>query len=228
MKITWLGHACFTIEGSKKIIIDPFLSGNPVAPKTYHEIEADYVLLTHGHGDHLGDAVEISQERNATLIAPFELATFCGQKGAQVHGMHLGGAFQFDGVKIKLTPAFHGSGFVDGNSIYYTGNPCGYLIWMDDKCLYHAGDTGLFGDMNFVIGKFNTIDVAFLPIGDNFTMGPDDALIAADWLKAKTVVPMHYNTWPLIQQDPELFKKAVETKTTSKCCVLKLGESFEL
>ena len=142
--------------------------------------------------------------------------------------MHIGGAYIFDGVKVKLTQAWHGSAFVDDQDIIYTGNPCGFLIWMDNLCIYHAGDTGLFGDMDTVIGRNNQIDVALLPIGDNFTMGPEDAVIAAKWLKAKTVIPMHYNTWPLIAQDPHLFKEKVEAQTQSKCLVLKPGESTEI
>ncbi|MGI6678398.1 MAG: metal-dependent hydrolase [Dehalobacterium sp.] len=228
MKINYLGHACFVLEGNKKIIIDPFLTGNPMAVQKAKEIEADYILVTHGHGDHLGDALEIARRCQGTIIAPNELAVYCGQKGAQVHAMHIGGAYTFPGVRVKLTPAWHGSAFVEGENIIYTGTPCGFLIWMDDLCIYHAGDTGLFGDMEQVIGRKHHIDLALLPIGDNFTMGPEDAVYAAEWIKAKMVIPMHYNTWPLIEQDPNAFKEAVETKTKSKCLVLKPGESLEL
>ncbi|ATW23876.1 metal-dependent hydrolase [Candidatus Formimonas warabiya] len=227
MKITFLGHSCFFIEGNKKLIIDPFLTGNPAAAKKAEEIETDYILVSHGHGDHLGDAVKIAERTKAPIIAPNELAFFCRRQGVSVHPMHIGGAYKFDGVRVKLTQAWHGSGFVDDNAISFTGNPCGFLIWMDDRCLYHSGDTGLFGDINHVIGRYNKIDVAFLPIGDNFTMGPEDAVIAAEWLKARMVVPMHYNTWPVIKQDPELFKKQVDAKTQSKCLILNPGENFE-
>ena len=227
MKISYYGHACFMLEGSKKIIIDPFLTGNPTATKKPEYIKADYILISHGHGDHLGDGIKIARQSGGTIIAPNELAVFCEQKGAKVHNMHIGGIY-FDGVKVKLTQAWHGSAFVDDQDIIYTGNPCGFLIWMDNLCIYHAGDTGLFGDMDTVIGRNNQIDVALLPIGDNFTMGPEDAVIAAKWLKAKTVIPMHYNTWPLIAQDPHLFKEKVEAQTQSKCLVLKPGESTEI
>lgn len=228
MKISFQGQACVFIEGSKKIVIDPFLTGNPLATKKPEEIEADYILITHGHGDHLGDAIPIAKRTKAQIIAPFELASYCGQFGADVHPMHIGGAFQFDGVKIKLTPAWHGSAFINDAGIFPTGNPCGFLIWMDDKCVYHSGDTGLFSDLGNVIGKFNKIDVAFLPIGDNYTMGPEDAVIAAEWLKADTVIPMHYNTWPLIKQDPEWFKQQVEARTSSRCVILKPGAGIEI
>ncbi|MCR6544119.1 metal-dependent hydrolase [Dehalobacterium formicoaceticum] len=228
MKISYLGHACFVLEGNKKIIIDPFLTGNPMATKKAEEIEADYILVTHGHGDHLGDAIEIAERCQSTIIAPNELAVFCGQKGAQIHAMHIGGAHDFPGMKVKLTQAWHGSALVDDEAIIFTGNPCGFLIWMDDRCIYHAGDTGLFGDMEQVIGRNHQIDLALLPIGDNFTMGPEDAVHAAEWIHADTVIPMHYNTWPLIEQNPYLFKEAVEAKTKSKCLVLKPGESIQL
>lgn len=226
MQINYLGHACFVLEGNKKIIIDPFLTGNPTAARKPEEIDVDYILVTHGHRDHLGDAVRIAKNCQATIVAPNELAVFCSRKGAPVHNMHIGGAYEFDGVKVKLTQAWHGSALVDDNSMYFTGNPCGFLIWLDDRCIFHAGDTGLFGDMDKVIGRNNHIDVALLPIGDNFTMGPEDALIAAGWLGAKTVIPMHYNTWPLIAQDPYAFKDAVEAQTKSECLVLKPGESI--
>lgn len=227
MKITFLGHACFLLEGSKRIIIDPFLTGNPLATKTPDEVEADYILVSHGHGDHIGDAITISQKTNAPIIAPFELATFCERKGATVHPMHIGGAFNFENVKVKLTPAWHGSAFIDDEGINYTGTPCGFLVWMDGECVYHAGDTGLFGDMKEVIGNYHKIDVALLPIGDNFVMGPEDAVIASKWLKAGTVIPMHYNTWPIIEQKDIEFQKLVESKTDSKCTILKPDQSFE-
>lgn len=228
MKINYLGHACFVLEGNKKIIIDPFLTGNPSATKKPEDIEADYILVTHGHGDHLGDAVKISKNCQAPIVAPNELAVFCGRKGVTVHPMHIGGAYNFEGVRVKLTQAWHGSALVNDNDIIFTGNPCGFLIWLDDWCIYHAGDTGLFGDMEQVLGRNNQIDAALLPIGDNFTMGPEDAVIAAKWLGAKTVIPMHYNTWSLIAQNPYLFKEAVEAQTQSKCLVLKPGESTVL
>ncbi|MDD4752464.1 MAG: metal-dependent hydrolase, partial [Desulfitobacteriaceae bacterium] len=227
MKISFEGQACVVIEGSKKIIIDPFLTGNPTATKKAEDMTADYILVSHGHGDHLGDTIAIAKRTKAKVIAPFELAKFCGNQGVDAHDMHIGGSHQFDGVRVKLTPAWHGSAFVNEEGIAFTGSPCGFLIWLDGKCLYHSGDTGLFSDMREIIGRFNKIDIAFLPIGDNYTMGPDDAVIAAEWLKAGTVIPIHYNTWPLIEQDPELFKQQVEKETESKCVVLKPGQSME-
>lgn len=226
MKVVFLGHAGFLIQGSTTIVIDPFLNGNPVSKVKPEDIRANLVLVTHGHGDHLGDAVEIARQSGGTLVSVFEMANYAGRKGAQSHGMHIGGSRIFNGVKIKLTPAWHGTGFGEGPA-EYLGTPCGFLITMDGKTIYHSGDTGLFGDME-LIGRRHPIDLALLPIGDNFTMGPEDALEAVKMLKPKMVVPMHYNTFPLIEQDPLKFRTEVEAATASKVIVLAPGESFEL
>lgn len=227
MKVTFLGHAGFLIEGSVNIVIDPFISGNPLAKNKAGDIKADLILVTHGHGDHLGDTVEIAKKTGATVVSVFELATYCSRNGAQAHGMHIGGSRTFDGVKIKLTPAWHGTGYGAGDApLEYLGNPCGFLINLDGKTIYHTGDTGLFGDME-LIGKRNPIDIAMIPIGDNFTMGPEDALEAVKMIKPKIVIPIHYNTWPLIEQDPGKFKSEVESATGSKVKVLAPGESAD-
>ncbi len=227
MKVTFLGHAGFLIDGSAKIAIDPFLTGNPIAKNKAEDIKADLILVSHGHGDHLGDAVSIAKQSDGTVVSVFELATYCARNGAQSHGMHIGGSHTFDGVKIKLTPAWHGAGLDSGDGpMEYLGNPCGFLISIDGKTIYHSGDTGLFGDME-LLGRLHQIDLAMLPIGDNFTMGPDDALEAVKMLKPKLVIPMHYNTWPLIEQDPQAFKSEVETAIGIKVAVIAPGESME-
>lgn len=206
-KITFLGHSAFYMEGEKgKLVIDPFLTGNPVAQIKPEDLKVDFVLLTHGHGDHIGDAVDIAKANNATIIAPFELANYCADQGANVHPMHIGGARQFPFGKVKLTIAHHGSAAPNGT---YTGNPCGFLITMDGKTFYHSGDTGLFYDMK-LIGEMNSIDVAVLPIGDNFTMGVDDAVKATEFLKPKMVIPMHFKTFDVIDVEPGDFVSKVK------------------
>lgn len=225
MEIRFHGHACFSFESNGfKIIIDPFFQGNPLAKKNWEQIEAHAILITHGHGDHLGDALKIAQRTGAIIIAPYELALYCQFKGAKVHPMHIGGSHQFDFGKVKLTPAWHGSAVIENGEITYTGNPCGFLIFTEGKTIYYAGDTGLFGDME-LLGRLHNIDLALLPIGDNYCMGIEDAVIAAKMLKPKTVIPMHYNTFDLIKQDPDVFKKKIEEQGLH-CQVLEVEDKF--
>lgn len=229
MKITYHGHSVVQVEtGTTSLIIDPFLTGNTLAKVAAEDIQVDYILLTHGHNDHVGDTVALAQRNNATVIAPNELAVFLSWKGCQVHPMHIGGAAQFDFGRVKLTQAFHGSAYTDDEAqqIVYTGMPSGILLTIGGKTLYHAGDTALFSDMK-LIGELNQIDLAFLPIGDNFTMGPDDALLAAEWLKADQIVPIHYNTFPMIKQDPHQFTDQLKAKGLAGK-VLESGETIEL
>jgi L-ascorbate metabolism protein UlaG (beta-lactamase superfamily) len=226
MIITFLGHAGFIIEGSKKIVIDPFLSGNPLAKHETGDIKPDLILVSHGHGDHLGDTLQIGRNSNGTVVSVNELALYCNRNGVQAHGMHIGGSHKFGDVKIKLTPAWHGAGLGDDGPLEYLGTPCGFIINMDGKTIYHSGDTGLFGDME-LIGRLHNIDLAMLPIGDNFTMGPEDALEAVKMLKPRLVIPMHYNTWPLIEQDPLKFKSDTETATGTEVRIVAPGESIK-
>ncbi len=223
VKVTYIGHSCFMIEGTKNIIIDPFLSGNPDASIGPDEVECDYILVTHGHADHLGDTIGISKRTGAVIVAPYELATYCQMQGAKnVQPMYIGGAHQFThNLKIKLTIAHHGSAVI-GKNIIYTGSPCGMLISIDDKTIYHSGDTGLFYDMK-LIGELNRIDLALLPIGDNFTMGPEDAARAVKYLNCKEVIPMHYHAFDMIVQNPLTFKNFVGD--SSKVTILSPSES---
>jgi L-ascorbate metabolism protein UlaG (beta-lactamase superfamily) len=222
-KLTYLGHSAFLVEGSKgKVVIDPFLTGNPLAKASKDSIRVSAVLLTHGHGDHLGDSVEIAKASKGPIVAPFELANYCAKLGAEVHPMHIGGAHNFGFGRVKLTIAHHGSSAPDGT---YTGNPCGFLLTMDGKTLYHTGDTGLFYDMK-LIGEMNKIHVVAMPIGDNFTMGIDDAVKAAELIQADLVVPIHYKTFDVIDADPEEFARKVEAKKL-RAKVLAVGSSLE-
>jgi L-ascorbate metabolism protein UlaG (beta-lactamase superfamily) len=226
LKATFYGHSCvFFTDGKYKVIIDPFITGNPLATVKAEEIDVDYILATHGHSDHLGDSVEISKRTNATIVAPNELATWVTEKGALAHNMHIGGAYNFEFGRVKLTIAHHGSAAGE-TGLEYTGNPCGYVFDMGGKTVYHTGDTGLFLDMK-LIGEINKIDLMFLPIGDNFTMGIDDAVRAVDFVKPKVVIPIHYNTWDIIKADPEDFKKKLEG-TGVRAEILEPGQTLEL
>ncbi len=227
MKITFWGHAAFLIEnGNHRVVIDPFLTGNPVARVKPEEVECDYIIVTHGHGDHLGDTISIAKKNNAVVIANFEVATYCGNHGCQAHPLHIGGSHEFPFGRVKLTIAHHGSGLTEGNNIIYLGNPAGVLLTMDGTTLYHAGDTALFYDMK-LIGEMNRIDVALLPIGDNFTMGIDDAVKAVEFLQPELTIPMHYKTFDLIDVDPNEFVRKVE-QMGRKARILEIGESLEI
>jgi L-ascorbate metabolism protein UlaG (beta-lactamase superfamily) len=204
----------------QRLLIDPFLTGNPKAAAKPQELQPNFILVSHGHGDHVGDTVEIARRTGATVICNYEISGWLEKKGVKAHGMQHGGGYQFPFGRCKLTLAFHGSQLPDGSD---GGNPCGfYLRFRDGTSVYDAADTGLFGDMK-LIGE-EGVDLALLPIGDNFTMGPDDALRAVQFINPKKVVPIHYNTFPLIAQDADAWAERVRRETTSVPVVLQPGD----
>ncbi len=224
-RITWLSHACLEIRtGETTILIDPYLSGNPLAAASPEEVSPDYILVSHGHGDHLGDTIDIAKRTGATVVANHEIATWLrGQGLEKVHSMHIGGGHSFAFGRVELTIAHHGSSLPDGS---YGGAPCGFLLTLEGKKLYHACDTGLFYDMKLIGEK--GVDLAFLPIGDNFTMGPDDALRAVKLIEPKRAVPIHYDTFDLVAQDPKAWKALVEAQTGTEVIVLEPGGAVEM
>lgn len=222
-QLTWYGHAAFRLDiGEHKLLIDPFFSDNPAASIDPDEVEADYILVSHGHGDHLGDTVAIAKRTGAPVISNFEIINWLDEKGIEGHGQQLGGGFHHPFGYLKLTLALHGSALPDGS---YGGNPAGFLLTPSEgQRIYFACDTGLFSDMR-LIGE-EGIHVAVLPIGDNYTMGPDDSLRAIAMLEPDHVIPVHYNTWELIEQDADAWADRVRQETGAEPHVLNPGETF--
>ncbi len=223
-QITYYGHSTFGLKINEfQILIDPFFSGNPSTQTKPGDLNPDYILITHGHGDHVGDAVEIVKQTGARVIANAEIAKWMGEKGAEVFPQHIGGGHDYPFGYVKLTQAIHGSSMPDDS---YGGMPGGFLITTPEKeKVYFAGDTGLFAGMS-LIGE-EGIHLAVLPIGDNYTMGPDDALRAVKLIQPQHVIPAHYNTWPLIAQDPEAWKERVEAETNAAVHVMKADTSLD-
>ncbi|GAB5403424.1 MAG: metal-dependent hydrolase [Aureliella sp.] len=224
-KLTWLGHASWLLETQGHLlVVDPFLSENPSATASPSDVDAGFVLLTHGHFDHVADAAAIANQNNAMLVANYEIATWFAEKHdvKNTMGMNLGGAVNLPFGRVKMTLAHHSSQLPDGS---YGGNPGGFLVEFEGKKVYFAGDTALFGDMQLIADEHP--DVAVLPIGDVFTMGPDDSVKAARILGAQTVVPGHYNTWPPIEQDTQAWSDQIRA-IGLRPVVPKIGEPIDI
>lgn len=227
MTVKYHGHAVLSFTNNDShVIIDPFINGNDLTDLTVANVKADYIILTHGHNDHVGDTIEIAKNNDATVIAPVELASYLSNQGVETVGMNTGGEGEYEFGKVKYVHAFHTSSFTDDKGVvHYTGEPMGLILTLGLKKIYVTGDTGLFGDMELISKTNGPIDLCFIPIGDHFTMGIDDAAYAVNELiKPKVVVPVHFNTFPPIKQNPEEFKEKVNTV----CQILEPGAAAEL
>jgi L-ascorbate metabolism protein UlaG (beta-lactamase superfamily) len=209
LTITWLGHSAFRLRtpGGLELLFDPWFTGNPKFPEKARPAKADVILVSHGHSDHITDAAALARQTGATVVGIFEVVSWLGSKGVQaIEPMNKGGSITVKGLRITLTEAIHSSSF-DDNGIVYLGEPCGFVVKLENgQTIYFAGDTALFSDMK-LIGELYKPDIAFLPIGDRFTMGPDTAAMAANWLGVRQVVPMHWGTFPLLTGTPEMLKQ---------------------
>ncbi|MDX9693993.1 MAG: metal-dependent hydrolase [Methanothermobacter sp.] len=230
MKLRWFGHSAFEIisEEETRILIDPFISNNPTCNIPVEELKADLIFVTHGHADHLGDSMEIANRSKALLVGTHELSVFFSKQGLESEGMNIGGSLKFNDIKVTMVDAKHSPDIDFTDQITPGGSACGFIIQLEDgRKIYHAGDTGLFTDMKTVIGEIYKPDIALLPIGDRYTMGPEDAIIAAKWISPQKVIPMHYNTFPVIEQDPTILKEILEEETPIQVIILEPGETYE-
>ena len=224
VKFSYYGHAAFLLDdGEHRVLVDPFLTGNPMASIAANEVDCDFILLTHAHGDHLGDAPSIAARTGAAIVAIPEVISVCESQACdeiKSHPMNLGGSLDLPFGKVRMTIAQHSAGVAGGIA-------CGFVIYIGDKVVYYSGDTALFSDMQ-LIGRKDAIDYAVLPIGDNYTMGLEDAAMAAQWLNASHVIPIHYDTWPVIAQEVNHYKEVTEAMTRAKVNVVAPGETIEL
>ncbi|HOS82469.1 MAG TPA: metal-dependent hydrolase [Methanolinea sp.] len=218
MKITWLGHSCILLSGSRTVLIDPFVPEGKIRAKP------DIVAVTHGHADHMGC---VSDFPGVPVVAVNEVAKYLQSRGMEAEAMNIGGTIEVKGVRFTMTPAVHSAWLEEAGPGHTGGAAAGFVVRMDGKAVYHAGDTALFSDME-LIGKLYHPDVALLPIGSRYTMGPEEAMVAARMIGAPVVIPIHYNTWPIIAQDPSGFARALERTTDCRACILEPGQSITL
>lgn len=223
MRITWHGHACFELQGSKSVLIDPFITGNPLAKVKPEELSPEVLLITHGHEDHLGDAVAIAKRAKPKIAAIHEIAVFLQEQGIEAEGMNFYGSVTLDGVRVTMVPALHSS----SHGGRYMGSACGFVVELDGIRVYHAGDTGIFGDMR-LIGELFSPEVMLVPIGDRYTMDARIAAKAVELVSPKVAIPMHFATFPVLAQSAEEFKSLVEERGSTRVVVLNPGESHEL
>jgi L-ascorbate metabolism protein UlaG (beta-lactamase superfamily) len=230
LAITWLGHSTFLVRtpGGRRLLFDPWLAGNPACPEPFRRPpQVDLILVSHGHGDHMEDAEACARASGAPVVAAYELCDWLARKGvAATVPMNRGGSYETGGLRISVTDARHSSAFFDGRQMVYMGEPCGFVVRLEDGLVvYFAGDTALFGDMR-LIGEIHRPDLAFLPIGDRFTMGPDDAARACQLLGVRQVVPMHWGTFPILTGTPEALKASLAGSGVT-VLELKPGETAE-
>ncbi|OGS42492.1 MAG: metal-dependent hydrolase [Euryarchaeota archaeon RBG_16_62_10] len=226
MKVTYLGHSAFLLDGRDKVLIDPFLTGNPKAAIAADKVECDIICVTHGHGDHLGDAVNIARRTKATVASIVEMSDYLQKCGVNSVGFNLGGTAKIRNTKITMVPALHSSSIAAPGLEFSAAMPVGMVI-DSGTVVYHAGDTTVFGDMK-LIGDLHAPELAMLPIGGFFTMDPREAALATKLIGPKVVVPMHYGTWPQIEQDPKEFEKLVRKSSKAKVVIMKPGDTLEV
>ena len=231
VKLRWFGHSAFEITSAEnlKILIDPFISNNPVSPVKVEEIDADVICVTHGHADHFGDTMEIANRTGAVIIGNHEHSVYLARQGFDTEGMNIGGSIKLHNIGITMVEAKHSSDMDFIEEIGAGGNPCGYIIQLENgRKIYHTGDTGIFSDMRNVIAIIYKPDILLIPIGDRYTMGPMEAAIASQWINPELVIPMHYNTFPVIQQNPREFAERVESSNPEiKVIILEPGQIYE-
>lgn len=230
MKIQWLGHSAFqiTTDNDLKILIDPFIRENPSCPVDVEDLNVDVICVTHGHKDHFGDTIEIAERSNSIIVCNHEHSVFLSQQELETIGMNMGGTVEVKGIKISMVNSCHSADmdFVEG--IAPGGSSCGFIFQLENgRKIYHSGDTSIFGDMRTVIKEIYRPDIALIPIGDRYTMGIREASIAAGWIEPEVVIPMHYNTFPVIKQEPYRFKELVELSTDAKVVILEPGEVYQ-